>query len=93
MILKETNLGEVVVLRGIGQLELMLLRGAEAGQHAVEHVVVAFVVRLRNNARLFQQVLLNPRALNRAVLVEMDVDVLSEPTRVVIANSLCIAKR
>ena len=47
---------------------------------------------LTNYSGLFKEILIDPRALYSPVLVEVDVDVFSEPAGVVIANSLGISK-
>lgn len=47
---------------------------------------------LSADAGLLQQVLLDLRPFNGTPLVEMDVDVFTEPAGVVITNRLCIAK-
>lgn len=80
-------------MRGIGQLQLLLVLATHAGQHAVEDVIVALVHGLVHDARLFEQVLLNLGALDDAVLVEVNVDVLAEATRVIVSDRLGIAER
>lgn len=84
--------GKIVVVGGVLQVELLLVLPAEAGQHAVEDVVVALVVVLMDDPGLFQEVLGDLGPLDGPVLVEVDVDVLAEPRGVVVANGFCIAK-
>ena len=64
----------------------------EPRQHAVEDVVVPLLRALPHQPGLLQQVLLDPRALYRAVRVEEDVDVLAKAGRVVVPHCLGISK-
>ncbi len=77
---------------GVLQFELLLVLLAEAGEHAVKDVVVALAGVLRHDARLLQQILFDVGALDGAVLVEADVDVLAEARRVVVAHRLGVAE-
>lgn len=47
---------------------------------------------LVDKARLFQQVLVDHRSLYHSSSVEMDINVLSEPTGIVVSIGLCISK-
>lgn len=80
-------------MRGVLQLESGLLIFRHAGQHAVEDVIVSLARVLRHDAGFLQEVLLDIRALDRALLVEADVDVLAEARRVVVAVRLGVAER
>ena len=77
---------------GILELQLGLVLLGESGQHAVEDVVVPLLRHLIDDPGLFEQVLLDLCALDDAILVEDDVDVLAEPGGVVVANGLGISK-
>lgn len=56
-------------------------------------MIIPFVQALRDYSRLFQQVLLDLGTLYHALLVEVDVDVLAEPGRVVVPHCLGVAER
>ena len=70
--------GEVFVVGGLLQVELVLVLLGETLQHAVEDVIVSLVWILMNNPRLLQQILIYLGSLNDSTLVEVDVDVFSE---------------
>lgn len=48
---------------------------------------------LADDARLLKEVLVDFGALYRALLIKVNINVLAEPTRVVVANRFCIAER
>ena len=50
------------------------------------------ILVLTNNSRLFQEVLVYPGAFYSSVLVEVNVNILSEPARVIVANGLSISE-
>lgn len=81
-------LRQVVVVCGVLQVELVALLRRQAGQHAVEDVVVTLVTSLADDACLLQQVLIDLGALYCTLLVEMNVDVLAETARVVVSDGL-----
>jgi hypothetical protein len=62
------------------------------GQHAVKDVVVALIVGLVDDARFFEQVLLDASALDDAPVVEVNVDVLAEAARVVVTDGLGVSE-
>ena len=68
---------DVVVFR-LRQLEALLFLSIESGQQTVENVVVPLFVRLRNESRLFEEILLDASALDRPLSVEVHVDVFAE---------------
>ena len=47
---------------------------------------------LVDKARFFQQVLVNHRSLYRSSSVEMNINVFSKPTGIVVSIGLCISK-
>ncbi len=49
-------------------------------------MVISFVPRLRNDSRFLQQILLDFGALDDALVIEVDVDVLSESGRIIVSN-------
>lgn len=79
-------------MRGIVQLQFLLLLFGEAGEHAVEHVVIPLVRALRDDTGFLQQILLDFRPLNDTLVVEVYVNVLAEARRIVVSHSLSIAK-
>ena len=84
---------QVLVVARVRQPELAALLACQTGEHAVEDVIVALLLGLRDEARLLEQVLLDLGALDDALLVEVDVDVLAEAARVVVAYRLGVAER
>ena len=50
------------------------------------------ILVLTNNSRLFQEVLVYPGAFYSSILVEVNVNILSEPARVIVANGLSISE-
>ena len=52
-------LGEVLIVRGLGQTKTRLFLAAHSGQHVVENVVVTFLLALADQTRLFQKILLD----------------------------------
>uniref|UniRef100_A0A2M4B0Z9 Putative secreted protein n=1 Tax=Anopheles triannulatus TaxID=58253 RepID=A0A2M4B0Z9_9DIPT len=85
--------GQVAIVGRLAQVEPTFLFRRKARQQAVEDVIVAFVRVLRHDAGLFQQVLLNLGTLDDATTVEVDVDVLAEAGRVVVAHRFRITER
>ena len=83
---------EVFVVAGIFEMQLLLVLLGEAGEHAVEDVVVPLLGVLVHNPRLLQQVLVHFGSLDRSILVEENVDVFPEAGRVVVPHSFCVAK-
>ena len=79
-------------MRRVLELELGLVLLGEACEHAVEDVVVSLLGHLVDDAGLLEEVLLDLRALDDAVLVEDDVDVLAEAGGVVVADRLGVAE-
>ena len=79
-------------MRRVLELELGLVLLGEACEHAVEDVVVPLLGHLVDDAGLLEEVLLDLRALDDAVLVEDDVDVLAEAGGVVVADRLGVAE-
>ena len=59
----------------------------------IQHGLVPFVRILRHDARLLQQVLLDLGALDDTRTVEVDVDVLAEPGRVIVADRFRVTER
>ena len=74
-------------------MQLLLVLLGQPLQHAVEDVVVPLVGVLVHDPRLLQQVLVHLRTLDHTVLVEVDVDVLSEPGGVVVTDSFGVTER
>ena len=72
------------------QLGLVLLR--KSRQHAVEDVVVPLVGVLVHDPGFLQKVLLDLGAFDGSGFVEVDVDVLPEPRRVVVANRFRVSE-
>ena len=77
---------DVVVFR-LRQLEALLFLSIESGQQTVEDVVISLFVRLRYETRLFEEILLDARAFDRPLSVEVHVDVFAKTGWIVIANS------
>ncbi len=65
---------------------------SKTSQHTIEYVIVAFVLSLRHESRLLEQVLLDFGAFDSALAVEMYVNILAESARVVVANSLSVSE-
>ena len=63
-----------------------------AGAHLIEYVVVPFAAALLHHARLLQKIGVKSGAAEGPVPVETELDVLSESTRVVVADCLSIPK-
>ena len=79
-------------MAGIFEVEFLFVLLGEAGQHAVEDVVVPLLRVLVHNPRLLQQVLIHFSSLDGSILVEENVDVFPEARRVVVPHSFCVAK-
>ena len=54
--------------------------------------LMSTILVLTNNSRLFKEVLVYPGAFYSSVLVEVNVNILSEPARVIVANGLSISE-
>ena len=50
------------------------------------------ILVLTNNSRLFKEVLVYPGAFYSSILVEVNVNILSETARVIVANGLSISE-
>ena len=79
-------------MAGILQMQLLFVLFGEAGEHAVEDVVVPLLGVLVNDPGLLQQVLVHFGSLDRSILVEENVDVFPKPRRVVVPHGFCVAK-
>lgn len=79
-------------MASILQVEFLLVFFGHAGQHAIKDVVVPLAGILGDNARFFQQVLLDIGSFDCAVFVEANVDVLAETRRVVIPHGFGISE-
>ena len=79
-------------MTGIFQMKLFFVLFGEAGQHAVEDVVVPLLGVLVHNPGLLQEVLIHFCSLDRSILVEENVDVFPKPRGVVVPHSFCVAK-
>ena len=60
---------------------------------SAKHAQVPYPLYLIHDSGLLQKVLFNPGSFNNRISVEVDVDVLSKPTRVVISHGLRVAER
>lgn len=76
----------------VSHIQFLLLLVGHPCQHAVEDVVVPLVVCLCHDPRLLQQVLLYLSALYGPFLGEVNVNVFSKSTGVVIPDCFCISK-
>eukprot|EP00754_Rhynchopus_humris_P030114 Rhum_TRINITY_DN15258_c4_g1::Rhum_TRINITY_DN15258_c4_g1_i5::g.148160::m.148160 len=84
----------LVVLRHREVAVLLLLLRRQAGEHLVEHVVATLPLVLRHDTRLLQQVVDHLRAdQDPRLLVEEQLDVLTETRRVVVAQRLRVTER
>ena len=79
--------GEHGIFFSLRQFQRLFLLSVETRQQAVEDVIIALFVGLRDQARFLQQILLDASAFDGPLTVEVDVDVFAETGRVVIANS------
>lgn len=80
-------------MTGIQEVVLGLLIFGQAGEHAVENVVVPLPRILSHDPGLLQEVLLDVGSFNDAGPVETNVDVLAEPGGVVIPDRLGVPER
>jgi len=79
-------------MRSVLQVQLLFVFGAESSQHAVENVVVPLVGALRNDSRLFQQILLDFCSFDHTIFAEVDVDVFAETRGIVVSDRFRISK-
>ena len=87
----KASLIQVEVLVGALQTVLLLFDLSEAGEYLVEHVEHALVRQLTDYSRLLEQVVFDVGTDDQIVL-EVNLQVLSEATRVVVLQSLRITE-